>query len=326
MDKKLKELERVLGKGRVRQNEPMSSHTTFKIGGSARFYVEVKSIEELVKAIKEVRRLKMPFFILGGGSNILVADQGVKGLVIKNNCRNFSVLQMKGRVKNQRINIEGVSLFAESGVIMNQLVRFTIEQGLSGLEYLLGLPGTVGGAVFMNSHYLKKQAFVGDCLSSAKILTKDGSVKEVDKSYFHFDYNRSVLQDNGEIALSVVFKLLPVDKKVLWKRGMEALEYRSATYPKGASAGCIFQNISNVEAISIPTPERITSAGYLIDKAGLKGKRVDNVMVSDKHANFILNMGNAKARDVLKLIDLIKEEVLKKFGVRLILEIRTVGF
>lgn len=326
MDVKLKELEKVLGVGRVRQNEPMSSHTTFKIGGPAQFYIEIEKIEDLVKAIQIARKLEMPFFILGGGSNILVADQGIKGLVIKNNCRDFSVLQMKGRVRNQKINVEGVLLLAESGVIMNQLVRFTIEQGLSGLEYFLGMPGTVGGAVFMNSHYLKKQAFVGDFLSGAKILTKDGDIKEVDKSYFHFGYDRSVLQDNGEILLSVVFKLLPFDKKVLWKRGMETLEYRGSVYPKEASAGCVFQNISDVEAISIPTPQRITSAGYLIDKAGFKGKRADSVMVSKKHANFILNMGNAKAKDVLKLINSIKEEVSKKFGVQLSLEVKTVGF
>ena len=326
MDTKLQELEETLGKGRVRVDESMSAHTTFKIGGPAEFYIEVSSVDDLVKAVNCARKLSLPVFIFGGGSNVIIADHGIKGLVIKNNCRRFEIASMAGKVKNQKIDVDKALVYAESGVIMNQLVRFVIDAGLGGLEYQLGLPGTVGGGVYMNSNFPRKGVYVGDCLFSAKILANDGNIKEVDNSYFHFVYDKSILQETGEILLSVVFSLEKGDKKVLWERGMEALNYRNSTQPKGASAGCTFRNISIVEAIRVPTPDRITSAGYLIDKAGLKGKRIGDAMISDLHANFILNMGAAKAQDVVGLVNLMKSEVYKKFGVHLALEVKTVGF
>lgn len=321
----LEELQKIFG-GRVRENEPMSAHTTFKIGGSAQFYLDVSSVEDFIKAVQTARKLFLPVFVLGGGSNVIVSDKGIKGLVIKNNCRRFEVLGMTGRVKNQKIDINKAIVYAESGVIMSQLVRFTIEEGLGGLEYQLGLPGTVGGAIFMNSNFPKKGAFVGDALKGAKIIDKEGEVREVDKEYFRFAYDKSSLQETGEIVVSATFMLSPEDKQVLWERGMEALTYRNETQPKGLSAGCTFRNISIADAITVPTPERITSAGYLIDKAGLKGKKIGNAMISDKHANFIINTGEAKADDVVGLVEMIKNEVFQKFGVHLSLEVRTVGF
>lgn len=326
MDKKLQELEKAFGTQRIRQNEPMSAHTTFKIGGPAQFYIDIEKTEDLITAVKLAKKLELPVFVFGGGSNIIVADHGIHGLVIKNNCRRFDLMSMGGRIKNQKIDVSGAFIHAESGVIMNQLVRFAIDEGLSGLEYELGLPGTVGGGVYMNSNFPLKNAYVGDALYSAKLLTKEGEVKEVDKSYFKFAYDKSILQETGEMVLSVVFSFVPVDKKILWERGMEALNYRTGTQPKGASAGCTFRNISVVDAISVPTPGRTTSAGYLIDKAGLKGKQIGDAMISDMHANFILNKGQAKAQDVVSLVTLIKEEVYKKFQVHLSLEVKTIGF
>ncbi len=326
MDKKLQELEKVLGKNRVRIDEPMSAHTTFKIGGAAQYYIDIAVIEDLVKAVNLARKLNMPVFIFGGGSNVIVADKGIKGLVIKNNCRRFEMASMSGKIKNRQLNVDRALVYAESGVIMNQLVRFTIDQGLAGLEYQLGLPGTVGGAIYMNSNFPKKDAYVGDSLYRAKLLGKDGTIHEVDNSYFHFAYDKSILQETGEILLSAVFRLTKANKDELWKCGTEALTYRDTTQPKGASAGCTFRNISILDAMRIPTPERITSAGYLIDKAGLKGKRIGDAMISTIHGNFILNMGQARADDVLALVDLIKSEVNKKFGAPLHLEVKTVGF
>lgn len=330
MDKKLKELEKLLGPNRIRVNEPMSAHTTFKIGGPAQFYIDISSTDELVEAVNCARKLGLPVFIFGGGSNIIVSDKGFKGLVIKNNCRRFELMKLSGKIKKingkRKVNLEKAMVFAQSGVVMNQLVRFTIEEGLGGLEYQLGLPGTVGGALYMNSNFPKKGAYVGDCVLKALLLTKEGDIKEVDSGYFKFAYDKSILQETGEIVLSVIFKLTPADKKTLWERGMEALNYRTETQPKGASAGCTFRNISIVDAIRVPTPQRITSAGFLIDKAGLKGKRIGDAMISDLHANFILNMGSAKAGNVVDLVDLMKQEVYKKFGVKLALEVKTVGF
>lgn len=336
MDKILTELEKVLGAGRVRIDEPMSGHTTFKVGGPAQYYIEVSTIDDLVKAAQTAKKLKLAIFIFGGCSNVIIADHGIRGLVIKNNCRKFGILQMSGKVparggsamggKEKKIEVDKALVLAEGGVIMNQLVRFTIDQGLEGLEYQLGLPGTVGGGVYMNSNFPKENAYIGDCLYQAKLLTKDGKIKEVDKGYFKFAYDKSILQETGEIVLSVIFRFMPQDKKILWQRGTEALNYRSSTQPKGASAGCTFRNISIVDAVSVPTPGRITSAGYLIDKAGLKGKRLGDAMISDTHANFILNMGGARAKDIVGLVNLMKEEVYKKFGVHLVLEVKTVGF
>lgn len=320
------ELEKVIGNGRIRQNEPMSAHTTFKIGGPAEYYVDVNTIDEFINIVKAARKHTLPIFILGGGANIIVSEKGIKGLVIKNNCRRFETAMMSGRVKNKKIDVQKALVYAEAGVLMGQLVRFTIEQGLSGLEHQMGLPGTVGGAVFMNSNFPKKQAYVGDAVYRTKLLTPQGEVKEVDQSYFRFAYDYSILQKTGEIVLAVVFALIPEKKEILWKRGNQALEYRLGTQPKGASAGCTFRNISVVDAITIPTPGQTTSAGYLIDKAGLKGKRIGDAMISDVHANFILNIGKATADDVIALVKLIKEEVYKKFGVQLHLEVRNVGF
>lgn len=322
----LHELEKVLGNGRIRADEPMSAHTTFKIGGPAQYYVDVSAVDDLVKAVNAAHKLMLAVFIVGGGSNMIVSDIGIKGLVIKNNCRRFELFSMAGKIRNRKIDLDKALVLAESGVIMNQLVRFTIDNGLGGLEYQLGLPGTVGGGVYMNSNFPKKSVYVGDCLYQAKLLTKEGEIKDVDNNYFHFAYDKSILQETGEILLSATFKLERTDKEILWKRGMEALNYRNATQPKGASAGCTFRNISIVDAVRIPTPERITSAGYLIDKAGLKGKRIGNAMISDLHANFILNLGNAKAKDITHLVQLMKDEVYRKFGVHLALEVKTVGF
>ncbi|MDO8658596.1 MAG: UDP-N-acetylmuramate dehydrogenase [Candidatus Levybacteria bacterium] len=329
MDKNLQELQKLFG-SKIRIDEPMSKHTTFKIGGPAQYYVDVENIDDLVKAVNTSRRLKIPFFILGGGSNIIVSDSGVKGLMIKNNCRKIEVTSVVGKVKNKSagggIDIDKALVFAQSGVIMNQLVRYTIDEGLSGLEYQLGLPGTVGGAIYMNSNFPRKGVFVGDCVYKAKLLTESGEIKDVENSYFNFAYDKSILQQSREILLSVIFNLKHLDKKILWERGTEALNYRTETQPKGVSAGCTFRNISIVDALRIPTPENITSAGYLIDKSGLKGKRVGDAMISEKHANFILNMGEARAEDVVSLINLIKSEVKKKFGVDLHLEVKTLGF
>lgn len=326
MDKYLQALQIAFGEQRIRSNEPMSAHTTFKIGGAAQYYIDVSTIDDLVKAVTLAHKLSIPVFVFGGGSNVIVADAGIKGLVIKNNCRKFEVASVVGKVKNQKIGVEKALVYAESGVIMNQLVRFTIEEGYGGLQYQLGLPGTVGGAIYMNSNWPKEGAYVGDYLYRARLLTKEGEIKEVDQSYFRFGYDASILQQSGEIVLSVVFMLTPQDKKKLWEKAMEALEYRSKSQPKGSSAGCTFRNISVVEALHIPTPQQVRSSGFLIDKVGLKGKRIGDAMISDMHANFILNMGQAKAEDVLALVDLVKQEVQNKFHVQLHLEVKKVGF
>jgi UDP-N-acetylmuramate dehydrogenase len=314
------DLKQKLGE-RVKENEPVGKYTTFKIGGPADFFFDAKSTDDLVRAVLAGRSLHIPVFLLGGGTNILVGDKGIRGLVIRNGTRNIRIRGAKGGRTAELVFVE-----AESGVVMNQLVRFTIEEGLAGLEMQLGLPGSVGGAVFMNSKWTHPVGYVGDAVYQAKILTSGNTVKEVPKSYFQFAYDSSVLQKTREIVLSVVFALHKKDKDMLWKIANESVLFRHETQPQGVhSPGCTFRNISNATALSVPTPNHTTSAGFLIDHSGCKGMHAGDAFVSDIHANFIINKGVASAADVVQLIEKIRAKVNGQFGVKLEEEIVRVG-
>ena len=291
------ELEEILGKNRVKVMEPLSLHTTFRTGGPAEFYADVQTIEEFVSVIHVAIKNGLPVFVLGGGSNVIVSEKGVKGLVVKNNCRKFE--------------IKGNTVEAQSGVIMNQLVKAAIENGLLGFEYNLGLPGTVGGGIYMNSSFPEKHAHVSDGLQSAKLILKDGTIREVDASYVRFENGRSKLWDTGEIILSVVFSLTPGDKEVLRKIGAFVLASRTNSQQKGGYIGCTYRNIS--------LPQNI------IDKAGLKGKRVGMAMIAHTDERFIINLGGVYTKDVVTLTKLIKQEIREKFGVDFVYEIRIIG-
>ncbi len=233
MKKKFKALQEFFGENRIRIKEPLELHTIAKVKNLAQFYIEVQTVDEIIKGIRIAHNLQFPYLVFGSGSNLAIDDKIFPGLVIKNNCRRFDIMSMIGKMKNKegwKMDVNQASVFAEGGVIMNQLVRFTIEHGLGGLENQLGLPGTVGGAIYFNSHHEPKKSSVGDFLYNAKLLTKEGEVKEVDQSYFKFVYGKSsVLKDTQEILLSAVFKLTPQDKKVLWEKATEALKYRNST-------------------------------------------------------------------------------------------------
>lgn len=292
-------LEEKLGRGRIKVNEPLSLHTSFKIGGPANFFFEANSCEEVTNAVNGAEELKLPYLILGGGSNVLVGDKGFPGLVIRNKSKNIKVLGYSGKVKSRQSEVQNVLLEVDAGVPFNQLVRFTIEEGLGGLEEFLGLPGTVGGAVMDNSHWHEKK--IDELLVSKKTLGKG-------------------------IILSVVFGLKKDNKDILWQKARQAVEYRQRTQPLGfPSAGCTFRNVKKSEAARIGTPNLTTSAGFLIEAAGLKGTQVGNAQVSTVHANFIVNLGGASAANVLELINLIKAKVKEKFNVTLKEEIVRVG-
>ena len=317
---------RYLTNGQLKLNELLSLHTTFRIGGPTKVFFKAKNVEELVGAVKICRKLKLPHFILGQGSNILVGDSGFKGVVIKNEARKIKILGYDGKIKNEKVKIKNILVKAESGVLANRLVRFALDKGIGGLENFLGLPGTVGGAIYGNAHNVRAGVFFGDYLLRASLLDIKGEIKKVDKSYFHFAYKKSKLQETKEVVLSTIFSLKSEDKKRLWEKANKMIAYRMKTQPLGKlCAGCIFKNIKKSEALRIPTPGCATSAGFLIDSAGLKGEKIGKAQVSFLHANFILNLGNATALDVLKLIDLVKKEIKKKFGVELEEEIEMIG-
>jgi UDP-N-acetylenolpyruvoylglucosamine reductase len=310
---------------RLLQNESLARYTTFKIGGPADYFFDAKTTDEFVSAIQKAREINVPVFVLGGGTNLLIGDRGVRGLVIKNSTNEIRIVGVKGsRVGDKDAGF--VYIEAQSGVSMNKLVRDSVDDGYGGLEMQLGLPGTVGGAVYMNSKWTHPVGYVGDVVYQATILTPENNIQTVPKSYFQFGYDTSVLQSSRDIVLSVVFELTKGVKDDLWKVANESVAYRRATQPQGVnSAGCTFQNISQSIALSLPTPDYTTSAGYLIDHAGLKGKRNGNAQISTQHANFIINLGGAKASDVIPLIEETKSAVYAKFGVKLEEEIRRVG-
>ncbi len=304
--------------GSVKENENLAVHTTWRIGGPARYWFEAQTTDELLKARQLAKEIGLEYFILGGGSNVLFGDKGFNGLVIKNSTSLIRIIGVMGKIKREEKSSASVLVEADSGILFNRLVRFTLDEGLSGLEPFLGQPGTVGGAVYINAHSIKDKKFVGDFIAVVKLLDKEGQIKEVTKDYFNFDYDQSKIQVSQDLVLSVVFKLARGIKEEVWQKANEAAKYRQDTQPQGyPSAGCTFRNIAESEALIFSTPNQSCSAGFLIEQCGLKGAKIGEAQISDKHVNFILNRGKASAQDVLALIKLCKEKVKDKFGVEL---------
>ncbi len=323
-----KEFSDQFGPGRVKFDEPMAAHTYFRIGGPAQIYFEALTTDELVKAIKLAIDNKLPFTVIGGGANVLISDKGLPGLVVKNRAEGIKIAGIKGAIKNDEKAVGEIYVQAESGTSMNRLARFTIDEGLKGLEFLLSVPGTVGGGLKINSHfrpYLNE--FIGNSVSQATLLDKEGNTRDVDGNYFNFGYDQSEIQNTGEIVLSAVFRLKRVaDPHAMWEEATKQLTYRNETQPVGvACSGCVFRNFDHVDALRLATPLLTTSAGYLIERMGLKGEKSGNIQISDKHANYFINLGDGKSQDVMKLITMVKDRAKKEFGIELREEIFLMG-
>lgn len=302
----LNKLEEKLGKGRVRENIDLFAYMTLRAKVKALFFFEAATKEDLINAKKTCIESNLPFYVLGGGSNTVFL-RSFEGLVVKN------LYQKKEIVREDKTSVD---LSVSSGYPVSKLVKETTEQGFSGFEYHFGLPGTVGGALYMNSKWTRPLNYFGDSLISAEIIGEAGEVRHVDRDYFEFGYDSSILQKTKEIVLDAVFRLKKTDKDYLKRKTQESLEYRKKTQPYGVfSSGCFYQNISEEEQKKHNLPT--TSSGYLIDKAGLKGKRVGNYRISEKHANFVINEGDGKPEDLVKLLSIIKEAVREKFGIEL---------
>jgi UDP-N-acetylmuramate dehydrogenase len=299
----------VFGPDRVRANVSLAPLTTFRVGGPADWLVETRSADEIVAALRLARAAEVPATILGGGSNVLVADRGVRGLVI--------------RTRGGEVRAEGEDhIRADAAVTINGLVRWTITHGRAGLEAWAGTPGTVGGAVFGNAHFGGR--LIGDLVTEVRLATRDGVTTDVLRSAMAFGYDRSRLQDTGEILLSAVFRVSPGDPAELRATARASLAFRKRTQPLDTpSAGCIFQN---------PQPDRDAvpdgipwSAGALVDRAGLKGASAGGARVSPTHGNFIVNDGAATAAEIKGLIDRCRAAVRDRFGVELRDEIVLLG-
>ena len=280
----------------IQENEPLSNHSTFRVGGFAKYFYEVSDTDELPELIKWAKSKDIPYFILGGGSNVLFKDSGFPGLVIK--------------IVACGIQHKGSEVIAEAGAKIAQVARFAAEHDLGGLEEFVTLPGTVGGAVSGNAGCFWNE--ISDVLSRAWIL-KNGDVLEVENDYFDFKYRWSCLKDADDVLLKVAFEVAEGCDK---DRMQDVLEIRKERQPVGMTAGCFFKNPG-------ATPEM--SAGYLIDKCGLKGEQVGGAQISTKHSNFILNTGDATANDILALADIAKKSVKGQFDIDLEPEIQVIG-
>lgn len=283
----------------IKFNEPMSQHTSFRIGGPADIFIEVGDEEELRKIVSLCNQFHTQYFILGGGANLLVRDKGIRGIVIK----------LVGKFKMVKVSDGGI--LAGAGISLSRLVNWASAKGLSGLEFAVGIPGTVGGAVVGNAGAVGKS--IGEYITTVRVMDKQGvEIKKLPPKDCGFSYRNSRLKKyiilEVEILLTKSKICSIVDSVERYK------QKRGNTQPiKAKSAGCIFKNPHG------------NFAGKLIDKAGLKGLRIGGAYISHKHANFILNDGTATATDILNLIATIKEKVVDRFGVTLEEEIIIVG-
>ncbi len=290
----------------LQTNIPLAPYTTYKIGGLADYFFIAKTKEDLISAVVEVRKSNIPYFILGSGANILIGDKGFRGLVIKN--------------ETNSVSISGNTVTADSGVIVADLIEVTKDKNLSGMEHFAGIPSTIGGALWQNLHFLspsrKETVFIDSIFNSAEILDENNEIQTVNKDFFKFGYDESILHNRNLLVTEATFTLTPKDKESIQKQIEENLRWRSEKQPQLVefpSCGSVFKKIEGV------------GAGRLIEKARLKGYKIGGAQVSEKHANYIVNIGGATARDVSTLISLVKLKVKEDSGYNLELEIKLIG-
>lgn len=298
------------GPDRLQRDVPLASLTTFRVGGPAEWLIETRTSDEIVTALRLAHGASVPVTMLGGGSNVLVSDAGVRGLVIR----------PRGGVIAR---VDETHVRADAAVTINWLVRWTITHGCAGLEAWAGTPGTIGGAVFGNAHFGGR--LIGELVSEVRLATRDGRTSDVTSEAMAFGYDRSRLQETGEVLLSAVFRISPGDPAALRAIARESLAFRKRTQPlETPSAGCVFQNPDAARGDRVP--EGIPwSAGALVDRSGLKGAIAGGARVSPTHGNFIVNEGTATAGDIRRLITDCRRAVCEQFGVELREEIVYLG-
>ena len=286
--------------GRVRSGEPMKKHTSWRIGGPADIYAEPANRGELQQAVSFAHERSIPLTVIGAGTNILVPDEGIRGIVVKIG----SGLD--------RISVNENIIFAEAGAKLSRVASVARDAGLGGFEFSAGIPGAVGGAVVMNAG--ANGASVGAQVKEILLLNPEGVFFKKTKDEMNFSYRSSALQNEHAVVVEAVFSCCRRDKKAIKEEMDVYIKKRKETQPLHyPSAGSIFKN---------PPGE---SAGRLIESAGLKGEKVGDAQISDLHANFIINLGAATARDVLTLINKVRASVLDRFGIDLKPEVKVLG-
>ena len=300
-DSCLNELYKIIPKDRVLLNEPMKKHTSFKIGGPAEVFIKVTSTKEVDTIIKIANKNKIPIYIIGNGSNILVNDEGIKGIVLKNDINEIEIEK-----EQNSCNVK-----VGSGVVIAALAHKLLQEEISGFEELSGIPGTIGGAVKMNAGAHGKE--MKDIVTSTTFIDMKGNIKTISNEEHKFKYRESIFSKEKYIILSTTLKLEygtknkikdTIESFAKWRKEKQPLEY--------PNAGSTFKRGDNF----------ITAA--LIDECGLKGYKIGGAQVSTKHAGFIINTGNATAKDVLELVEYIKKTVYEKKGKKIELEIEVI--
>ena len=293
--KKLLELKKLLN-CEIKFDEPLRYHTTFRIGGPCSALVIPRSIEDIQQVVIWAHKKNIPLYVIGNGSNLLVRDEGVSGIVMK-------IGDNLGKVI-----IEGERVTACAGIPLSDLTKQVAKHGLGGLEFGIGIPGTLGGAIAMNAGAEGER--ISDVITAVKIMDRQGETHVLEKRDLCFGYRGSRIKDNSEIVLEAELLLRKEEPKIVQKKMDNIMEKRERTLPLDyPSAGCIFKNPDNYPA------------SYLIEKSGLKGMREGDAEISKKHAGFIVNLGAATCKDVSSLIERVKQKVKAKFGISLELEI-----
>lgn len=297
---------------RVRFEEPMARHTSFRIGGPAEVYVMPEAEKELADLVESLNAGGVKYVVMGKGTNLLVKDGGIRGVVI-------SLVERFNQIRILEESQDGIRVSALAGARLSALCRFALNQNLSGLNFALGIPGSVGGAILMNAG--AAGSAIEKVIDRIRILLPDGSRKAVNKSSLNWSYrNLSIRRENNEtiedfIVLEGEFLLKPADGKALRVEARTVVKQRKSSQPIGsASAGCFFKN-----------PASGAPAGRLIDMSGLKGFRIGDAEVSEKHANFIVNRGNAAADDIIRVFQTVQQIVYQKFQVCLEPEVKIMG-
>jgi UDP-N-acetylmuramate dehydrogenase len=296
----------------LRRGEKLAPYTTFKIGGPADLLFEATTADALANAVLAAREEGVPYFVLGLGANVLIGDRGFRGLVIRNTARHHEF----------REEGDTCHLWTESGAIMKDLIQEAVGRGWSGIEHYVGIPSTVGGAIWQNLHFLspaperERTMFIAEVFESCDILSEENERKTVDAAYVGFGYDDTVFHHRRDIVLAATFKLARGDQATLQRILQENLSWRGSKHPWlewHPSAGSIFKKKEGV------------GAGRLVDQCGLKGHRVGDAQISHMHANIMINLGRATAKDVRGLISLAQSTVEKNCGVHLEPEIGFIG-
>lgn len=293
--------------GTIVSNEPMSLHTNYRIGGPAEMFAVAHSADELRQLATLATELQIPWQVIGNGTNVLVSDMGIKGLVIQNRARRYEILPIPGDDKHRKV-------IGESGVPLAGLARDTVDLGLEGIHYAIGIPGTLGGGVISNAGAHGRS--LSQVLRSATVLCDGTTVKEMKVEELSLGYRTSIFKDRRrpkDVVLSVELELEVTDRTALEAEAKAIMARRTSRLPIEPSCGSVFKN---------PPGHYVAE---LIENAGLKGHRIGDAQVSPKHANFLVNIGAARAADVRGLIEFVRAEVKQQYGIDLNLEVELIG-